>query len=122
MTDVQRSRFSRSTRRQSPPRFCRPLLRARSMRMRRIASAAAAKKWPRLFQPRALSVHQAEIRLVHQGRRLERLAGPLLGQLPRGQPAQLVVDQRQELVGGLRVALLDRPEDMRDVVHWRLSR
>jgi len=32
---------------QSPPRFCVCLRRARSMRMRRMAVAAAAKKWPR---------------------------------------------------------------------------
>ena len=29
----------------------------------------------------------------------------------RGQPAQLVVDQREQLLGGLWVALLDRRED-----------
>ena len=91
--------------------------------MRRIASAAAAKKWPRLFQLlAAVRIDQPEVRLVDQGRGLERLAGLLAGQLPRGQLAQLVVDQRQELSGGLRVALLDRREDVSDVVHWRLSR
>jgi hypothetical protein len=34
----------------APPRLARPLPRARSTRIRRMASAAAAKKWPRLFQ------------------------------------------------------------------------
>ena len=31
--------------------------------------------------------------------------------------AQLVVDQRQELLGGVRVALLDGGQDLRDVGH-----
>ena len=42
---------------------------------------------------------QPEVRLVNQGRGLERLAGLLLGQLLGGQLAQLVVDQGQELFG-----------------------
>ena len=54
---------------------------------------------------------------MDQGRRLERLAGRLAGEPPGGQPAQLVVDQRQELIGRLRVALLDRREDAGDFVH-----
>ena len=85
----------------------RPLARALSTRMRRMASAAAAKKWPRLFQCRAWPApDQPQVGLVDQGRRLQRLAGLLLGH-PRGrQLAQLVVDQRQELLGGVRVALL----------------
>jgi hypothetical protein len=41
---------------------------------------------------------------VDEGRGLERLAGRLVGQPVRGQPAQLVVDQRQELRVGSRVA------------------
>ena len=64
--------------------------------MRRIASAAAAKKCPRLFQSWACSrIEQPEVRLVDQGRGLEGLPGLLLGQLLGGQPAQLVVDQRE---------------------------
>ena len=39
----------------------------------------------------------------------------------RGQLAKLVVDQRQELLGGLRIAVLDGREDARDVVHRRES-
>ena len=33
------------------------------------------------------------------------------------QPAQLVVDQRQELLGGVRIALLDGGQDAGDFVH-----
>ena len=54
---------------------------------------------------------------MDQGRGLERLARLLLGQPLGGQLAQLVVDQRQELLGRLGVALLDGREDAGDVVH-----
>ena len=88
-----------------------------------MASAAAAKKWPRLSQCGiVLAVHQPEVRLVDQGRGLERLAGLLLGQLLGGQLAQLVVDQRQELLGRLRVALLDGREDAGHVLHRQARR
>ena len=54
---------------------------------------------------------------MHQGRGLERLPRLLLGQLLRRQLAQLVVDQRQELLGGVRVALLDGGQDAGDITH-----
>src|SRR5580765_8056302 len=41
--------WPKSTRSSSPPWRMRSLWRARSTRMRRMASVAAAKKWPRLF-------------------------------------------------------------------------
>ena len=56
---------------------------------------------------------QPQVGLVDQGRGLERLPGLLAGQLLCGQLAEFVVDQRQELPGGVRVALLDRREDAR---------
>jgi hypothetical protein len=66
-----------------------------------------------------LPIHQAKIGLVDQRRGLERLAGFLTGHLGGRQAAQRVVDQREELLGGLRVALLDCREDAGDVVHQR---
>jgi len=56
---------------------------------------------------------------VDQGGGLQRLAGPLLRQLLGGQLPQLVVDQRQELAGGVGVALLDGGEDAGDFTHGR---
>src|SRR5262249_58467646 len=47
----------------------------------------------------------------------ERLPRHLACQLPGGQPAQLGVDQRQELPGGVRVTLLDGGQDTRDIAH-----
>ena len=99
---------SKSTRGRSPPCLIRCLRRAVSTKIRRMASAAAAKKWPRLFQCCALvDVDQPEIGLVHQGRGLQRLPRLLLGQFLRGQLPQFVVDQRQKLLGGSRIALFD---------------
>ena len=92
--------------------------------MRRMASAAAAKKWPRLFQCWRLArvADQPQVGLVDQGGGLERLARLLLGQPLRRQLAQLVVDQRQQLLGGVRVALLDGVEHLGDRVHRQAPR
>src|SRR5262249_38998157 len=46
---------------------------------------------------------------------------PLAGQFLGGQLAQFVIDQRQKLVGGLGIALLDGLEDAGDVVHASLN-
>jgi len=60
---------------------------------------------------------QPQIRVVDQGGGVERLPRLLAGQLRRGQPAQLVVDQRQQLLRGVRVALLDSGKDPGDLAH-----
>ena len=44
---------------------------------------------------------------MNQGSRLQRLAGLLVGEPLGGQPAQFLVDQRQELVGRFPVTPLD---------------
>ena len=44
---------------------------------------------------------------MHEGRGLEGLTGLLLSELPCRKTPELPVDQRQELLGRLRVALLD---------------
>ena len=69
----------------------------------------------------AARVHQPQVGLVDQGRGLEGLPGLLAGQPLGGQLAQLVVDQRQELLGRLGVALLDRREDAGHVAHGNRS-
>lgn len=48
---------------------------------------------------------QTQPRFVDQGGRLEVLAGPFVGLLRRRNPAQLVIDQRQQLLGGLGLRL-----------------
>jgi hypothetical protein len=49
--------------------------------------------------------------------RLKSLARFLLGQLLPRQLLQLVVDQRQQLLGGVRIAVLDGGQDAGDVGH-----
>jgi hypothetical protein len=60
---------------------------------------------------RLVPAGEPEVGLVDEGRRLEGLAGPLAGQLPGGQPAQFVADQREEPLGRLAVALLAGGKD-----------
>ena len=67
--------------------------------------------------PRLIAADEPDVRLVDQGRGLERLAGFLLGQPLGRQLAQLLVDQRQESVGRPGVALLNVREDAGEVVH-----
>ena len=54
-----------------------------------------------------LHIHQPQVRLVHQRRGLQRLARLLVGQLGGGQFAQLLVDQRQQLLRSGWVAGFD---------------
>ena len=86
----------------SPPRLAAALRRARSTRMRRMASAAAAKKCPRPSQlgPRRRPTsrrYASWTRAVAS----ERLAGLLGGHARGGELPQLVVDEREQLGGGL---------------------
>jgi hypothetical protein len=56
---------------------------------------------------------------MHQGRGLESLSRLLLGHLLRRELAQLVVDQRQQLLGGLGIALLNCAQNLRNITHWQ---
>jgi hypothetical protein len=67
--------------------------------------------------PRLLDVHQSQVRLVDQRGRLQRLARFLLGKPLGGEPAEFVVDQRQQLLGGGSVTLLDGGQDTRGLAH-----
>ena len=62
-------------------------------------------------------IHQLEPSFVDQRGRLERMARALPGHLVRSQAAQFIVNQRQQLVGRLGVALLDGGEHLRNIVH-----
>jgi hypothetical protein len=48
-------------------------------------------------------------------------AGLLLSESLGRQLAQLVIHQRKELLGGLRVALIDRAQDAGDVAHQAVT-
>ena len=64
-----------------------------------------------------LGTDQAEIGLMHQGGRLERLSGVLPGQPLGGQPPQLVIDQGKELLGRPWIAVSGSEKDTGYVVH-----
>ena len=64
-----------------------------------------------------VGAEQSHVGLVDQGRRLQSLPRFLVCQ-PRGsQFAQLIIDQRQEFLRGMRIAVLDGREDAGEVVH-----
>ena len=60
---------------------------------------------------------ELEIGLVHQGRGLERQVGLLPGHLGDGELSQLLIDQRQQLFGRLRILRRTRIEDARHFIH-----
>ncbi len=68
---------------------------------------------------RLVDIDQSQIHLMNQTGRLERLAGRLAGEPLGGQTPQLVVDQRKQLFGQARVALLDRRQDSGHFGHER---
>jgi hypothetical protein len=55
--------------------------------------------------------------LVHERGGLKRLARLFLRQLLRCQLAQLIVDQRQQMLRGLRIAVLDLLQNLRHFGH-----
>ena len=68
----------------------------------------------------ARGLHAADelnVSVVNQSRGLQSLPGLLVDQLLRGQLAQFVVDERQELLGGLWIALIDGGQDASDFIH-----
>jgi hypothetical protein len=66
------------------------------------------------------AAEQAQVGLLDQGRGLERLPGPLVGQSLCCQQSQLVINQRHELAGGVWVALFDGRQDLSDLRHGHL--
>jgi hypothetical protein len=68
-----------------------------------------------------LHIHQAQVGFVHESGGLQCLAGTLLGQSLCCQFPQLVVNERQKLLGSPGIALFDGGEDLRDVRHGPCS-
>ena len=66
-------------------------------------------------------VNQSNVGLVDERCRLEGLTGCFAGQTVRGEFAELVIDQGQELCGSGGLSLLDGREDLRYLRH-RLPR
>ena len=64
-----------------------------------------------------LAAHEPQPRLVDERGGLERVAGGFVRHLMPGEPAQLVIDQREQLGRGLGIALLDGVQQPGDVAH-----
>jgi hypothetical protein len=60
-----------------------------------------------IFKGRVFAADQAHPDLMHQGGGLERVTRRAVGHFIRRELAQFRIDQRQQLIGGLRVAVLD---------------
>ncbi len=60
---------------------------------------------------------KAQPGFMHKGSGLQGLAGRFVGHTCGRQFAQFVVDQWQQLLSGLRLALLNAIEDARDLIH-----
>jgi hypothetical protein len=68
---------------------------------------------------RFVRINQTKVGFVNQRRRLKRLPRPFLSHLLRGQLPQLIINQRQKLFCGVRVAGFDLRQDLCDVGHGR---
>lgn len=62
-------------------------------------------------------IDQPNIRVVHQRGGLERLAWPLVRQPGSRELSQLVIHEREELIGGRGITRFDLRQDSRDIVH-----
>jgi len=62
--------------------------------------------------------NETEISLVHERGGLQGLSRRFVRHLVRRQSAQLLIDERQQFVGGRRIALFDSEQDAGDVAHF----
>src|SRR5258708_3185277 len=54
---------------------------------------------------------------MHQRRSLQGLSGRLMSQAGRGQFAQFIINQREQLFGSLGIACINRAEQLGDIGH-----
>src|SRR5271157_88468 len=67
----------------------------------------------------ALIIHQAHVGLIHQGRRLEAMAGALAFHVAPRQAAQLVIDDRRQPVERASVSVTPSSEQQAHFSNWR---
>jgi hypothetical protein len=65
------------------------------------------------------TINDAQIRFMNKRRALECLAGFFVRQTVSGEASQLVVNERQKLLGSFWVARFDLRQDLRNVDHRR---
>jgi hypothetical protein len=64
-----------------------------------------------------LDADQPQIGLMHQGGRLQSLAGVLAGHTDRRQFAEFLIHQRQQLLCGSGISLFDASKNLGDIGH-----
>jgi hypothetical protein len=85
------------------------------------SKCGGAKEVAPAFPALPVAAEQAHISLVDQCRRLERLAGRFLSQPLCRQPAQFLVDEREQFIGCVQIALVQGVKDAGDFTHRRLA-
>ena len=83
-----------------------------------MSRAAIATKCCRLRSSERRAPEEAQIRLVHERRALQRMIRPLSAQLEARDPPQFVVDERQELLERLLIAICPMLQQAGDVMGW----
>jgi hypothetical protein len=68
-----------------------------------------------IFESRVFAADETHPHLMHQGGGLERVTRRAMGHFIRRQFAQFRIDERQQFIGGFRIAVLDFPENARHV-------
>ena len=103
------------TRAHPPERLAILRRRAWSTRMRRIISDATAKKCAAILPVGVLLVDESKVRLVDERGRLQDVPVPLAPKPRRGAAAQLLMDDRHELVPRGEIAQAPRVEQSRHI-------
>ena len=71
-----------------------------------------------VLPPNLPHLDESQVCLVDERRRLQRVTAPLTPNVTRGQPAQLLVDERQERLERAGVALIPGEEQRRRAGTW----
>lgn len=109
---------SKSTRFMAPPRFEDSLRRAPLDKNPSHCLRRRSKEMPATVPVLGLlNIHQPEISLVNQRRRLESMIFPFAGHFRCRQLTQIFIHQRQQLLGSRWITLLDLGEDLCDIGH-----
>ena len=74
------------------------------------------------LQRHAVHIHESQVDLMHQSRRLEAVSGTFPPEMPARDPAQLVIHERNQAVQRPGVSLTPRQEQPGDVIRARVVR
>ena len=106
----------RPTRSAPAPRFAATLRRARDEDAAHGLSRRA-KEVSAILKRRCLIAAQPQPGFMDEGRGLKCLSGDFVRHSPGRQTAKLFIDERQEFLGGFRIALFQPTQNLRDSRH-----